>query len=73
MHDDTINASADPIVSSVLLRPFARGTVLAYELVLKRAQGSRVYDRSLGYLNGADARDLANVCPTIKFAESNPT
>lgn len=54
----------------LFLRPFAPGTSLAYELVLQRSRGSQVYDRSIAYLNGADARDLHVASPSIELREA---
>lgn len=67
-----MNVSPDnpDVIVSVCLRPFAKGTVLAYELVLKRSSGDRVYDRSLGFLSPIDARDLRAALNDIELVEA---
>lgn len=71
MYDDTLDTSgAIDFITELVLRPFAKGTVLAYELVLKRSDGQRVYDRSLSFVNAVDARDMCLACPAIKLLEA---
>jgi len=61
---------ADAFNVSLSFRPFARNTVLAYELVLRRSDGLRCYDKCIGFFNATDAKDVALACPAITFEDA---
>ena len=53
-----------------VIRPFINRPSVAYELVLIRSEGDRLYDRRIAILSGTDARDFMRAVSGIEFTEA---